>query len=143
MPPLRRGDGPEAGHSAVGAAPLEVEHRFGFSDPFSIGVEEELFVVDPLTGRQTNTAAAVLERLGEVKGRVEHELHACQVELITNIHAGAGDAVLALGDMRRAVLQTGTGLLASGTHPSARKVPPPSRASRAMSAATGSWLMRR
>jgi hypothetical protein len=28
----------------------------------------------------------VLERLGEVEGTVERELHACQVELITNIH---------------------------------------------------------
>jgi carboxylate-amine ligase len=98
-----------------------MEHRFGFSDPFSIGVEEELFLVDPLTGRQTNTAAIVLERLGDVQGTIEQELHACQVELITNIHASAGDAVLALGQMRRAVLQTGTGLLASGTHPSAHE----------------------
>ena len=104
-----------------GAAPLELQHRFGFSEPFSIGVEEELFLVDPLTGQQTNTAAAVLERLGEVHGTIAQELHACQVELITNILASAGDAVLALGDMRRAVLQTGTGLLASGTHPSARE----------------------
>src|SRR5512133_3053615 len=109
----------DAGRSGV--VPLELEHRFGFSEPFSIGVEEELFLVDPLTGRQTNTGAAVLERLGEVQGTIEQELHACQVELITNIHSCAGDAALALGDMRRAVLQTGTGLLASGTHPSARE----------------------
>ena len=104
-----------------GAAPLELQHRFGFSEPFSIGVEEELFLVDPLTGRQTNTAAAVLERVAEVQGRIEQELHACQVELITNIHTGVGDAVLALGDMRRAVLRTGAGILGSGTHPSARE----------------------
>jgi carboxylate-amine ligase len=78
-------------------------------------------LVDPLTGRQTNSAAAVLERVGDVQGTIEQELHACQVELITNIHASAGDAVLALRGMRRAVLQTGTGLLASGTHPSAHE----------------------
>src|SRR5512133_1762141 len=110
---------PDTGRS--GAAPLEMEHRFGCSEPFSLGVEEELFVVDPLTGRQTNTAATVLERLGELQGTVAQELHACQVELITSIHVSAGDAVRALGEMRRAVLQTRTGLLASGTHPSARE----------------------
>jgi carboxylate-amine ligase len=98
---------------------LESDHRFGSSEPFSIGVEEELFLVDPLTGRQTNTSAAVLERLGRVEGTVERELHACQVELITNIHRSVGDAVRALGEMRRAVLDTGAGILASGTHPSA------------------------
>jgi hypothetical protein len=31
----------------------------------------------------------VLERLGEVEGTVERELHACQVELITDIHHSA------------------------------------------------------
>ena len=103
------------------SASLEIEHRFGFSEPFSIGVEEELFLVDPLTGQQRNSSAAVLERLGDVDGTVEQELHACEVELITNIHTRAGDAALAVGAMRRAVLQTGTGLLASGTHPSARE----------------------
>lgn len=96
-----------------------LEHRFGYSEPFSIGVEEELFLVDPLTGDLENTSADVLERLGEVSGTVEQELHACQVELITGIHAHAGDAVRAFGEMRRAVLRTGIGLLASGTHPSA------------------------
>jgi carboxylate-amine ligase len=98
---------------------LERDHRFGSSEPFSIGVEEELFLVDPLTGRQTNTSAAVLERLGDVEGTVEGELHACQVELITNVHASVREAVRAIGEMRRAVLQTGAGILASGTHPSA------------------------
>ena len=97
----------------------ERDHRFGSSEPFSIGIEEELFLVDPLTGRLTNNSAAVLERLGEVEGTVERELHACQVELITNIYTTAGEAVRALGEMRRAVLQTGVGILASGTHPSA------------------------
>ncbi len=96
---------------------LERDHRFGSSKPFSIGVEEELFLVDPLTGCQTNTSAAVLERLGEVDGTVERELHGCQVELITNVHSSAREAVQALRDMRGAVLRTGAGLLASGTHP--------------------------
>jgi glutamate---cysteine ligase / carboxylate-amine ligase len=96
---------------------LSEDHRFGSSKAFSIGVEEELFLVDPLSGRVTDTSASVLERLGEVEGRVEQELHSCQVELITNICSDAGEAVQALGGMRRAVLQTGAGILASGTHP--------------------------
>jgi glutamate---cysteine ligase / carboxylate-amine ligase len=109
----------EHGDGRSGPAALEIAHRFGFSEPFSIGVEEELFLVDPVTGRQMNSCATVLERLGEVQGKVEPELHACQIELITDIHGSARDAVAALGELRRAVLRTGTGLLASGTHPSA------------------------
>lgn len=72
---------------------VDGEHRFGSGEPFSIGVEEELFLVDPVTGTEANTSGAVLERLGEVDGQVERELHACQVELITGVHSSAEDAV--------------------------------------------------
>jgi carboxylate-amine ligase len=98
----------------------EAEAAFGSAEAFSLGVEEELFLVDPVTGRQTNTSSAVLERLEALdRGRVERELHACQVELITDVCGRASDAVAGLGAMRRAVLATGGGLLGAGTHPSA------------------------
>jgi glutamate---cysteine ligase / carboxylate-amine ligase len=54
-----------------------------------------------------------------VEGTVERELHACQLELITEICDDTGEAIAALDRLRRAVLATGAGLLASGTHPSA------------------------
>jgi glutamate---cysteine ligase / carboxylate-amine ligase len=95
------------------------DEHFGSGTPFSIGVEEELFLVDPVTGAQANSSGAVLERLGEVSGRVERELHACQVELISDVHASAGDAVRELAQLRRAVVGTGAGILGAGTHPTA------------------------
>jgi carboxylate-amine ligase len=95
------------------------EQRFGTGRPFSVGVEEELFLVDPVTGAQANSSGAVLERLGEVDGQVERELHACQVELISQVHRSAGDAVHELSELRRAVVGTGAGILGAGTHPSA------------------------
>ncbi len=102
----------------------EPAHRFGTSKPFSIGLEEELFLVDPATGRQTNSSRAVLDRVDQTNGqlaggKVERELHACQVELITGIHSSAGEAARALGVLRGAVVETGAGLLGAGTHPSA------------------------
>jgi glutamate---cysteine ligase / carboxylate-amine ligase len=93
--------------------------EFGSGKPFTVGVEEELFLVDPVTGRQANASAAVQRRLGHVEGTVERELHACQVELITDICDSAGEAIGMLDGLRRAVLATGAGLLGSGTHPSA------------------------
>src|SRR5665811_90406 len=95
------------------------DNVFGSGKPFTIGVEEELFLVDPVTGRQANASAAVQARLGPVEGTVERELHACQVELITDVCRSAREAVGTLGGLRRAVLATGAGLLGSGTHPSA------------------------
>jgi glutamate---cysteine ligase / carboxylate-amine ligase len=38
----------------------------------------------------------VQERLGAVDGTVERELHACQIELITDVCRTAGEAVVAL-----------------------------------------------
>ncbi len=95
------------------------EDAFGSGEPFTVGVEEELFLVDPVTGRQTNASAAVQKRLGPVDGTVERELHACQVELITDVCRSAGEAARALGALRGAVVATGAGLIGSGTHPSA------------------------
>ena len=107
------------GKASVLTATEEIGNEFGSGAPFSVGVEEELFLVDPVTGRQANASAAVLERLGATDGEVERELHACQVELITDVCASAGEAAGTLRGLRRAVAATGAGLLASGTHPSA------------------------
>jgi carboxylate-amine ligase len=95
------------------------ENEFGSGEPFSLGVEEELFLVDPVTGRQANSSGAVVERLEATAGKVERELHACQVELITDVHRSAGQAVAAVAELRRTVLATGAGILGAGTHPSA------------------------
>jgi glutamate---cysteine ligase / carboxylate-amine ligase len=96
-----------------------MEHAFGERPSYCVGVEEELFLVDPVTGRQANASTAVQRRLGPVDGEIERELHACQVELITGVCDCAADAVAALDRMRGAVVATGAGLLGSGTHPSA------------------------
>src|SRR3954470_11997067 len=98
---------------------MDRPHAFGSSTPFSLGVEEELFLVDPVTGAQIDASLAVLERLAEVDGTVERELHACQVELITGVCATAGEAASALRRLRAAVLATGAGLLGAGMHPAA------------------------
>jgi carboxylate-amine ligase len=98
---------------------MDHPHAFGSSAPFSLGVEEELFLVDPATGAQIDASHAVLERIGDVDGHVERELHACQVELITDVCATAGEAASALRRLRAAVTATGAGVLGAGMHPAA------------------------
>ena len=61
----------------------------------------------------------MLERVGDTAGSVERELHACQIELITSVHASVGAAARELAGLRRAVAETGAALLGSGTHPAA------------------------
>ena len=96
------------------------EHHFGDGTPFTLGVEEELFLVDRATGRLRNAGAEVLEQLGTLeRGEVKNELHRSQIELITGVCATAGDAIAELGELRHAVLATGAAVVASGTHPTA------------------------
>lgn len=97
----------------------EAQH-FGEQEPFSLGLEEELFVVDPDDGRLLNSGPEVLEQLGGLeRGEVKSELQRSQVELITGVCTTVEEAVAQLGDLRRAVLATGVGLIACGTHPTA------------------------
>ena len=95
------------------------DHAFGTGAPFTLGIEEELFLADPVTGTQINSSGAVLERIGRVEGSVERELHACQIELITPVCETVGEAVESLSSLRAEVIGTGVGLLGSGTHPTA------------------------
>src|SRR5215210_2878772 len=94
--------------------------RFGTGAPFSLGVEEELLLVDPATGRLRNRGAELFERLeAPTRGQVEREVHACQIELITDVCADVSEAIDVLAGLRRAVLATGIGIVGSGTHPTA------------------------
>jgi carboxylate-amine ligase len=95
---------------------------FGGGEPFTLGVEEELLLVDPATGALRNAGAEVLERLGPLEhGEVKGEVHACQVELITGVCRTVSDAVAQLRAMRAAVRETGFGVIGSGTHPTAQE----------------------
>ena len=96
--------------------------RFGTGVPFSLGVEEELLLVHPDTGRLDNGADALLERLEQpVRGQVEREVHACQVELITDVCAEVSEAIDVLAGLRRAVFAAGARIVGSGTHPTAQE----------------------
>ncbi len=96
------------------------EHHFGDGDPFTLGLEEELFLVDPDDGRLLNTGPDVIEQLGELpRGEISSELHRSQIELITGVCTTVSEAVDELCALRRAVLATGAGVVACGTHPTA------------------------
>jgi carboxylate-amine ligase len=95
------------------------EHRFGASPPLSLGVEEELLLVDE---RHELIAASetVLESVpAAFSDRVSSEIFAEQIELKTGICHDA-DAVLAdLTATRRAIQESGYRLLGAGLHPAA------------------------
>jgi len=93
------------------------DHRFGRSAPLSIGVEEELLLVDAEL-RLTAVAERVLDALDpDSRERVSTEIFATQIELKTGICDDAAQATAELAELRRAVRATGVELLGAGIHP--------------------------
>jgi carboxylate-amine ligase len=101
----------------MGRQAAEPEHRFGASPPLTIGVEEELLLVD--AGRRlVASAERVIEGLDPAAQRaVSTEIFAAQIELKTGICGDAAAAATELSDLRTAMRGTGVGLLGAGIHP--------------------------
>jgi carboxylate-amine ligase len=91
-------------------------------DGITMGVEEELLVVDRLTGdlvpRSDELLPPARDRLGD---RVAAELNRCQIETATRIHTDLGELRAELTASRRALSDAGepmeTGVLAAASHP--------------------------
>jgi glutamate---cysteine ligase / carboxylate-amine ligase len=94
---------------------------FGQSAPYSLGVEEELFLVDAQTLEPVPIAAAVVPEPGP---RLKHELFASVVEITTPVCANAGEVLEELRRLRveaaARAAEHGAAILAAGTHPTAR-----------------------
>jgi len=94
---------------------------FGSSAPWSLGVEEELFLVDA----ETLEAAPLFSQVVPEPGpRLKAEVFACLVETTTPICADADEVLAELVALRREVVRRaaehGATILAAGAHPTAR-----------------------
>lgn len=104
---LEKGAEPETGE----------DHRFGASPPLSIGVEEELLLVDEHCRLRPASEEVLAALEGPVAERVSPELFAEQIELKTGVCDDAGEALAQLTEARRAVYAVGCRLLGVGLHP--------------------------
>lgn len=100
-----------------------MEHRFR-GTPFTVGIEEELMLIDPDTLQLAQGIEAILADLGEdFDQRVKPELMQSVLEICTVPHATLADAADELRELRETVRgaaeRNGMLLAASGTHPSA------------------------
>src|SRR3954452_1939270 len=96
------------------------KHRFGTSQPLSLGVEEELLLVDR-HGDLTHGAEDVVESLAgtPLANQVSVEIFTEQIELKTRICRDAGEVLEQLRGLRRGISEAGFGLLGCGLHPTA------------------------
>lgn len=101
-------------------APGLYEHNFGKSPPLSLGVEEELLLVDE-ENRLLPAAEQVLDSVsGAAAARVSSEIFAGQIELKTGICFGVDEALAQLRETRRSIGAAGFALMGSGLHPADR-----------------------
>jgi glutamate---cysteine ligase / carboxylate-amine ligase len=96
-----------------------VEHRFGSGQPFTVGIEEELLLVDSRTHALAPVAAAVLAAMDLPATAAAHEAYAAEVELRSppSLDAAAGAAALAA--LRATAGAAGATLMGTGIHPAA------------------------
>ena len=84
---------------------------------FTVGVEEELHLVDPDEHRLTPVAADVLAAMDTPNGIAGHEAYAAQIELRTRPCDTAAEARAQLAAARRAATAAGATLMGVGLHP--------------------------
>ena len=73
-----------------------MEHRFGSSDPFTVGAEEELFLVDPDSYELTHSSEQVLAAMDAEQPAAGHEAYASELELRSPPQRSAAEAVATL-----------------------------------------------
>jgi glutamate---cysteine ligase / carboxylate-amine ligase len=99
--------------------PAELRARFDAAAPFTIGIEDEVMVLDPETLELAPRAREVLGRLGE-DPRYKLELPAAQLELLVEPTATVPEAARALLEARRDLVARVDGAVsfaAAGVHP--------------------------
>src|SRR3954453_20563906 len=97
----------------------ELRERFDAPASLTVGLEEEVMVLDPETLDLTPRAAEVLERL-EGDPRFKQELPAAHLEVMTQPHATPAAAIAELRDARRDLLAAcgrDVRIAAAGVHP--------------------------
>lgn len=93
--------------------------NFGVTADFSLGVEEELLLVEPVTYRLEHSAPEVLDRMsvpGDAGG-AHPEAYAGVVELSSPVCADATEAVEFLALLRGCLRDTGATAIGAGLHP--------------------------
>ena len=84
---------------------------------FTVGIEEELLLVDPRTHRLTAASDDVLARIDAPPDMASHELYAAEIELRSRPRAGVDAAIDDLANLRRKAIAAGAQPVGVGLHP--------------------------
>jgi carboxylate-amine ligase len=110
-----------AGPASQTPSPEALRARFAATQPFTVGLEEEVLLVGLQDPAPVPEAEEVVARAGW-PGRIKEELPSCQVELATGVHPTVAGAVAELAAARARLADACAGLarpIAAAVHPSA------------------------
>ena len=96
-----------------------LRERFDAAGPLTVGLEEEVLLLDPETHDLTPRAPELLERLAD-PARFKPELPAAQLEIVTAPHPELGGALAELAAGRTRLVEAAAGIArpaATGLHP--------------------------
>jgi glutamate---cysteine ligase / carboxylate-amine ligase len=96
-----------------------MDHAFGSGEPFTVGIEEELLLVDPASGRLVPIAEQLLPQIDLPPRTIGHEAYASEIELRSLPSESTAEALGFLERGRDAARAAGASLLAVGLHPAA------------------------
>ena len=108
---------------ADGSAASVFEHKFGASDPYTLGVEEEYMLLDPESFDLVQHIEMVLDAIqgDELASRINAELMQSVLEIATPVCQTAGDVMRELQTLRAYVRDVardqGLRVGSAGTHP--------------------------
>jgi carboxylate-amine ligase len=94
-----------------------VQHSFGRAAPFSLGLEEELLLVNAHTRDLEHCASEVIARAQPRSGEIKPDVYEALVESATPIVRDAQAGAEALSDLRATLRGAGATLLGCGLHP--------------------------
>jgi glutamate---cysteine ligase / carboxylate-amine ligase len=96
-----------------------MEHSFGRAADFTIGIEEELLVVDAGSHRLAHESDSLLAAMALDPRSARHDLYEAQIELSSPISGNVENAARSLAALRAALREAGGTAIGAGIHPSA------------------------
>jgi len=94
-----------------------VDHAFGMREPYAVGIEEELLLVDARTLELSHASSEILARVTPGDGALMHDTYEAVVEAASPVCPDAVSATRTLAGMRAALRSAGALTIGAGIHP--------------------------
>jgi carboxylate-amine ligase len=94
-----------------------VKHAFGERPDFTLGVEEELLLVDGDSHALARDSGRLVDALGRDSASVRHDIYEAQIELSSSVCRDVAEAVDELSSLRTALIGAGGTPMGAGIHP--------------------------